>query len=252
MLKRNFTLIELLVVISIIAILAGILLPALSTTKDTVQTIVCGSNVKQVNQSFIMYANDNGDLFPDAAVTSGTDRAFPKRMTKDGLLTKEILSCTQKDPRGRTATVDPDIGRVQIGINVYLASGVYKPNGDKLNLRKMSSIRKPSMQLLTGEVSRFWNNDGSAPNWNNRFSITDCAWFSAGGDINNLVTRHKKCTQGNVAFVDGHLLKVTFNTRYGKFSSMDYFGHHNWIKDISSKGTPKLGYYLDWEAATSY
>jgi prepilin-type N-terminal cleavage/methylation domain-containing protein/prepilin-type processing-associated H-X9-DG protein len=59
--RRGFTLIELLVVISIIAILMGILMPALSTAKKMAQSIACSSNLRSLTIGWRMYADQNDD-----------------------------------------------------------------------------------------------------------------------------------------------------------------------------------------------
>lgn len=64
--RKGFTLVELLVVIAIIALLMGILMPALSRVRQIAFRMVCGTNLSGIGKAMLIYSNDYEDEFPRA------------------------------------------------------------------------------------------------------------------------------------------------------------------------------------------
>jgi len=64
MARRGFTLIELLIVVSVIALLAGLLLPAIGMVRTAANKAKCGNNMRNIAIAVIAYRSDNNDVFP--------------------------------------------------------------------------------------------------------------------------------------------------------------------------------------------
>jgi prepilin-type N-terminal cleavage/methylation domain-containing protein len=70
--RKGFTLVELLVVIAIIALLMGILMPALSRVRQLAFRLTCGTNLSGLGKAMLLYANDYQDELPRAGGRSST------------------------------------------------------------------------------------------------------------------------------------------------------------------------------------
>jgi prepilin-type N-terminal cleavage/methylation domain-containing protein len=123
-----FTLIELLVVIAIIAILAALLLPALSRAKEHGKRIVCVANLKQIGVGAQMYANDNLDSVVKARPQPGADYSVqlaldpPEQLLEAqlGLITVSNTACVWTCPnRPGLPWYDPSFPQWNLGYQYF-------------------------------------------------------------------------------------------------------------------------------------
>jgi len=102
--RKGFTLVELLVVIAIIALLMGILMPALARVRAIAFRVVCGTNLAGLGKAMLIYANDYEDELPQAG--------YPGSAWVAGL--------PNWDGPGRVQAYDRPPGKVTVSSNLYL------------------------------------------------------------------------------------------------------------------------------------
>jgi prepilin-type N-terminal cleavage/methylation domain-containing protein len=135
--KKGFTLVELLVVIAIIALLMGILMPALARVRQIAFRMVCGTNLSGIGKAMLIYSNDYEDEFPRAGGRSSVwnspvqwladNRYDAYGLSGDGIAT--ISSCFYLLVKYAEVTPKSFVCKGDSGTNEFKTS-IYSPAAD--------------------------------------------------------------------------------------------------------------------------
>ena len=203
-----FTLIELLVAIAIIALLASLLLPALSRAKQSARSIQCLGQLRQLGLAVRYYADDDGDEFPrsqHSAFTHGQltwGRAVAPELGSDTTHWTNLLATIYHCPSDRRTTP------WSYGLNVYFELGEDDDyEGKPQTWRRIGDVPNPSATVLFAENASAA--DHIMPNF----------WTAASDAVDVASQRHGR--NANYTFVDGHAEARSFGTIYDPIRQID-------------------------------
>ena len=146
--RRGFTLIELLLVIAIIAILAAMLLPALSRSKGSARQIACLNHLKQLSLATVMYAMENDGYYPSS---NSTDK-WPQAI-RPGYENLHVLACPDDTSINGVAagTASADVAPRSYLINAWTDYFDSLPQPVMFEIMPESVVEYPSETILFGE-----------------------------------------------------------------------------------------------------
>jgi len=142
--RGAFTLIELLVVIAIIAILAALLLPALSGARQWSIRTKCASNLRQIGLGMTLYADDSNDLYPESGGLIVWNQSDPTTHEKSWM--EQLVSYTKSTNIFRCPS---DLLSPFSYFNGVRAAYIVLTNFGSVDARQ---IRFPSAQVLSGDT----------------------------------------------------------------------------------------------------